>query len=99
MTFVARERPTDSLERIERLMAAEEVLIERIRDDKSLSEAQQDALIREIEASVDADGFPDGDDDWDDGDALAIFARKLGPKGPQDKFGSAITPDREPESR
>ena len=83
---------TESLERIERLLAIEEALIEKIRHDYSLSAEQRDELIREVEARADGGDFPDGDD-WDADDALGFLVRKLGPKGPPGKSGAAVQPE------
>jgi hypothetical protein len=82
----------DSMKRVERLFAIEEALIQRIRSDHSLSSAQRDELIREVEARAESGDFPEGDD-WDDDDALAILVRRLGPKGPQGKLGAALRPE------
>jgi hypothetical protein len=78
----------DSLDRVERLMAAGEALIGRIRADESLSLDQREYLIREIEARVNSGEFWN-EDGWDD-DALGILVRTLGPKGPRGKSGEAV---------
>jgi hypothetical protein len=45
---------TDSLDRAERLLAIEEALIERIRNDHSLSSIQREELIREVVARAES---------------------------------------------
>ena len=81
----------DSLERIERRLAMEEALIEKIGADERLSLDAREHLIREILTS---DEFWN-DDDRNDDDALAILVRKLGPKGPTGKSGIAVRPELE----
>jgi len=85
----------DSLERVEHLLAIEAAVVEKIRNDRSLSSAQREELIREVECRIDAGDFPEGED-WNDDDALAILVRKPGPKAPRGKLGAAVR--REPES-
>jgi len=86
----------DSLERIERQLAIEDELIEKIVADERLSLGAREQLIREILALRDSDDFWN-EDDWNDDDALAILVRKLGPKGPQGKSGVAVRPEVESE--
>jgi hypothetical protein len=87
---------SDSLDRVEHLLEIEDALTERIRNDPSLSAAQQEALIRELEARTDAGFFTEGDG-WDgDDDALALLVCKLGPNGPPGKLGAAVRPESEP---
>ena len=88
---------SDSLERIERLLVIEDTLIERIRADCSLSSAEREELIREVEDRIERGDFPEGDD-WD-GDLQGILVRRLGPKGPQGKFGAAAKSQPEVENQ
>jgi len=84
-----------SLDRVERLMAIEEVLIDRIQADP----AQRERLIREIEARMERGEFGDDvafDGDFDDdldNDALAALVRKLGPLSPRGQAGAAVQPE------
>ena len=85
----------DSLDRIERLMALEEALIANIHADPSLTPAQREALIRQVEAQIDSGEFPE-EGDWGD-DALGVLVRKLGPRGPLGRSGAAVRPELEVE--
>ena len=85
---------SDSLDRLDRLLALEEALITRIRADSTLSPSRREELIREVEARADSGNFPEGDD-WDDDDALAGFVRTLRPRGPLDSLGASVLPENE----
>ena len=75
----------DSLDIVEQVMAVEAAL------DQDLSIEQREYLIRELRAQLE-DGSLDPDT-WDDDDALGVLVRKLSPKGPPGKFGSAVRPE------
>ena len=72
--------PEDSLDRVERIMAIEEALIDQVQADPRLDAAQREWLIREIEARIDRGEFGD-EGDFDD-DALGSLVRKYGPRSP-----------------
>lgn len=81
----------DSLDRVARLMAMEESLINRIEADPHLDPCRRKELIREIEARIErAKLGSDGDFDDDD---FAALVRKLGPRTPRDQSGAAVQPD------
>ena len=80
-------RNADSLDVVELTMAIEEALDL----DDSMSPAQRERLIREIEARIERGELGDLSD-LDDG-ALGILVRKLGPKGPLGQAGAAAKPD------
>ena len=86
----------DSLERIERKLAMEDALIEKISTDERLSLDAREQLIREILARRDDAEFW-SEDDWNDDDASAILVRKFGPKGPKGQSGVALQPEVEPD--
>jgi hypothetical protein len=77
-------RTLDSLEVVELMMAVEEV----IDADTSLTPAQRERLLHEIEARIKRGEFGDLDDG-----ALGILVRKLGPRGPSGHAGAAVKPD------
>jgi hypothetical protein len=80
----AKSNPAeDSLDRIQRLMAIEESLIDQIQADPRLDPHQRERLIREIEARIERAEL---------GDDLAALVRKLGPRGPRGKAGAAAAP-------
>jgi len=80
-------RNADSLDVVELTMAIEEAFDL----DESLSPAQRERLIREIEARIERGELRDLRD-LDDG-ALGIPVRKLGPKGPLGQAGAAAKPE------
>jgi len=57
----------------------------------SLTPAQRERLIHEIEARIERGEFGDTGD-WDDG-ALGILVRKLGPRGPRGQAGAVARPE------
>lgn len=77
------DRPDDSLDAVELVMAIEEAL----GPDESLSDEESEQLVREILARRNNDEF------WDDDDALAVLVRKLRPKGPKGRSGVAVQPE------
>jgi hypothetical protein len=77
----------DSLAIVELMMAIEEA-IDR---DSSLTAAQRERLLQEIEARIRRGEFGDLSD-LDD-DALGAAVRKLGPKGPLGQTGAAAIPE------
>ncbi|MGA2435805.1 MAG: hypothetical protein ABSG25_11020 [Bryobacteraceae bacterium] len=81
-----------SMDKVERVMAIEGMLNERIIFDSSLSTTERERLIRELEDLVANGEFPEGDD-WDKDDALGIPVRKLGPRGPAGSLGAAVRPE------
>jgi|SRR2546429_759632 len=82
----------DSLDRVERLMAIEEALINQIQADPRLTLDQRERLIREItaelEARIERGEFGD-EGDWD----AAALVRKLGPRSPRSQAGAAVKPE------
>jgi hypothetical protein len=78
----------DSLDRVERLMAIEEAIIQA---DSRLTPEQRERLMREIEALIAHGEFGD-EGDFDD-DALAALVRKLGPRSPRGQAGAAAQPE------
>lgn len=96
MSGQAKPNPAeDSLDRVERLMAMEELLINQIEADSHLDPGQRQRLIREIDAWIERAEFGGGDDDFDDDD-FAVLVRKLGPYGPRGQEGAAAAPPEEP---
>jgi len=83
--------PEDSLDRVERLMAIEEVLIDQIRADPTLSTGERARLIREIEVRIER--AESGDDDDLDDDDFAALVRRLGPRSPRGQAGAAAQPE------
>lgn len=85
-------RAVDSLDVVELMMAIEEVLDA----DTTLTPAQRERLIHEIEARIERGELGDTGD-LDDG-ALGILVRKLGPKGPRGQAGAAARPEETSET-
>jgi hypothetical protein len=81
--MVSPDRPNDSLDAVELVMAIEEAL----GPDESMSADEREQLVREILARRNNDEF------WDDDDALATLVRKLRPKGPKGRPGVAVQPE------
>jgi hypothetical protein len=84
------DRAEDSLELVERLMAFEESLIDRILSDPHLDPDQRDRLIREMQERLEGGQFGD---DFDD-DALAALVRNPVPGNPHGQAGAAVQPGR-----
>jgi hypothetical protein len=87
-TMASLDRPNDSLDAVELVMAIEEAL----GPDESMSADVREQLVREILARRDNDEF------WEDDDALAILVRKLRPKGPKGRSGVAVLPEVESDT-
>jgi hypothetical protein len=83
----------DSLDRVERRLAIEEMMTGKINADLSLTPDQREQLISEVQARLDSGEF-DNEDDWDD-DVLGVLVRKLGPRGPHGRSGIAARPETE----
>jgi hypothetical protein len=81
----------DSLERVERIMAMEEWLINQVKADPNLSPDRRKRLIRGIEQRIERVEFGD-DDDFDDDD-FAALVRNLGPRSPRGQAGAAARPE------
>jgi hypothetical protein len=84
MSEPATPGPQDSLDRIELVMAMEELL-----EDSRLTHAERDRLIHEI-ARMEGGEF--GDEGDPDDDLLAALVRKLGPRGPRGQSAAAVLP-------
>jgi len=76
----------DSLEVVELMMAVEEA----IDADASLTPAQPERLLHDIQARFERGEFGDIDD-LDDG-SLGILIRKIGPRSPRSQAGAAAKP-------
>src|SRR5438309_10458725 len=82
----------DSLDRVEYLMDVEQKLTDEINADASLTPNEKRRLILELEQGI--QNWNGDGDELDDGSALAIYVRKLGPRGPGSRSGSiALRPD------
>jgi hypothetical protein len=80
-------RTGDSLDNLELMMAIDE----SIGVDPTLTPAQRERLIHEINERVERGEFGDMGDLGDD--ALGILVRKLGPRGPLGQAGAAAKPE------
>jgi len=83
-------RTLDSLDVVELMMAIEEA----VDADATLTPAERERVLREIEARIERGELGDLGD-FDDG-ALGVLVRKLGPRGPRGQAGAAVKPEDAP---